>query len=49
MRELVLWVYIPGSGSGMTLPELMPLKEAKEFVRSYLNVTRLPKGTEFWK
>ena len=47
-NQLVKWVYIPKSGSGMTLPEIMTLNDAKKFVRNYLNVNRLPKGVEFW-
>lgn len=48
MNELVKWVYVPKSGSAMSLPCKMTLKEAKSFVKRFLNTNRLPKGTEFW-
>ena len=43
------WVYIPGSGSAMTLPYQMKINDAKQFIRDFLNVNRLPNGTTFWE
>lgn len=42
------WFKIPGAALGFSLPESLILSEAKQFVREFLNLTRLPNGTEFW-
>jgi hypothetical protein len=48
LTEMVNYVKFPGAVYAYSLPDTMPLKEAKVWVRDWLKVNRLPNGTEFW-
>jgi hypothetical protein len=48
LTEMVNYFRTPGAFYGYSLPETMPLKDAKVWVRNWLKVNRLPNGTEFW-
>lgn len=47
-KKLVNAVLVPGNAYAMSLPKKMTEREAREYMRDWLKVDRLPAGTEFW-
>ena len=52
MIDMTRWYYkLPGSfyANGPTLGHYSTEREARNEIREYLEVSRLPKGTELWR
>lgn len=48
MKKVRYFMYPTCCGTAMSLPVIIPLKEAKVWASDWLGVNRLPNGTEFW-
>lgn len=48
MKTVTHAIYPQCCGTALSLPEPMSIRKARQWLRNWMNVKRLPNGTEFW-